>query len=271
LLIIIEGVDGAGKSTLSNDISDALPLNHFVEQLHRGVPEDHPLDEYELPFLDYVPGTNHHIICDRWHLGTDVYGPVMRNDQGLPLLTRWHMNAYFKAKGALLVYAEMPVQPLMARLQERGDDYLPFDKVEDIIRLYWVAIEKSPLDKMHSLTGVHNTDAVIARGQSAEQEAIQSGSIRSYVGPRRPQYLFVGESPTPIAFMPYEGTESAKIVSRALAIVGHSTCGFIDCRDDLARVWDALYNPQVITIDDAATQACYRANVPFRWMENENK
>ena len=260
MLIIIEGVDGSGKSTLAQEL--AALLDGDVEILHRGVPTSHILDEYETPLLDYVPGTGKHIICDRWHIGPDVYGPIKRNDGGLDAAVRNHMNAYLLGKGAILVYTEMPIEPLLARMRSRGEDYLKEDEVEDVIALYRQVISKSPLPTIESKTGVHDAEKIIACAKLYEEAASLSGSFKSYAGARKVQYLLVGNSITPIAFMPYEGTESHDIVTKYGSNSRIVRVGYVDSKEDLYSVWDAVNNPFVLAIGEDVLSLCKKANIP---------
>ena len=266
MLIVLEGCDGTGKSTLSNDLSRILKEYSTVTQLHRGVPIKHVLDEYELALYDYAPHNDTSIVCDRWHIGPDVYGPIKRNDNGLDPVIRWHINSFLLGKGALLVYTEMPIKPLIERMINRGEDYLHIDEVESVITLYAKAVDKSPLHKVLSLTGIHDTHKIIQSASSVATWASQSGSIKSYVGPRRPQELYVGNSSTPIAFMPYEGTQAYDIVSK-YGLHNQNTSGFCNSTEDISRVWDRLYNPIIFALDAEAVESCKKYNVPYKRIE----
>ena len=261
MLIIIEGVDCSGKSTLTQQLADTIAVTRDVTQFHRGVPAEHVLREYEDPLYDYCPGTNSSVVCDRWQIGPDVYGPVKRGDSGLDPVIRWHIDNWLIAKGAMLVYTEMPLAPLLERMRSRGEDYLKEDEVETIINYYRDAIKKVALATVVSLTGVHDALNIISKAMQVEQGSLQSGSIKSYVGLRRPTEVFVGESPTGIAFQPYEGTHSYDIIYK-YGYASTYAAGFMDVSDITNASWDALYNPLVYALDDAALHACQIANVP---------
>lgn len=264
MLIIIEGVDGSGKSTLADHLEDIISTEHEVEKLHRGIPENHALIEYETPLIDYVPGSEKTFVLDRWHIGADVYGPIKRNDDGLGSVVRWHITQFLAAKGAFVVYTEMQIEPLLQRLRTRGEDYLSLHEVEVVIETYRNVIGRTPLPKMLSLNGVHSALAAISDASQAQKAALNSGQFRSYIGPRRPHNLVVGSSETEIAFMPFEGTHAYDVISSIIETTGYSLdIGVIDCKEDLARAWDALYNPWVTVLDDESADACSDAHIPF--------
>ena len=266
MLIIIEGVDGSGKSTLAKDISSKID-NATI--LHRGVPVKHVLEEYETPLYNYAPGSGTSIICDRWHIGPDVYGPIKRNDMGLDAAVRWHINMYLLAKGAYLVYTEMQLEPLLERMRIRGEDYLEEHEVADVVHLYRQAIKKTPLPHMQSITGVHVAWDAIVNGISNENGAMQCGTFKSYVGRRRPGQLYVGNSMTDIAYMPYEGTYANYIISK-YGVDNSLSAGFINANEKIDRVWDALYNPTTFALDEMGAEACVEGNIPFTYIEEKS-
>jgi hypothetical protein len=269
MLILIEGCDGTGKTTLANHLVTHLGGPEKAEIIHRGVPTSHLLDEYELPLFDYVPFESKSIICDRWHIGADVYGPLKRHDGGIDPVIYWHMDSYFKAKGALLVYTEMPLVEPAARVVDRGDDYIDPLEIPAIITKYREAITRTTLPVFGSTTGFHDAAPIALLGSSSEISAEQTGWFKSYVGPRRPTKLYIGASETAIAFMPYEGTKEYGII-KEFGLDNTVAAGFIDCREDLPRAWDALYNPFVVSLDEEADLACHTANIPFITSKDED-
>ncbi len=78
MIVIIEGPDGAGKSTLAH----ALAKQHGFMYRHEGPPPTgvDPLQHY-LDTLHHLQGT--HMVLDRFALGERVYGPVLRGKDGL--------------------------------------------------------------------------------------------------------------------------------------------------------------------------------------------
>lgn len=98
MLIILEGPDGAGKSTLAQELAAHLgrTTSDKVEVWHRGAPTHHPLEEYLLPLLSYRPGTGHHLILDRWHWGEAVYPKILNRPTQLGDAAWWSIEAYLR-------------------------------------------------------------------------------------------------------------------------------------------------------------------------------
>lgn len=78
--IILEGPDGAGKTTLSAEIEA-----HFedIETVHCSVPIRPPLAEYMEVVFTNLKNLNTPLLADRFHLGEQVYGPIARDGDQL--------------------------------------------------------------------------------------------------------------------------------------------------------------------------------------------
>ncbi len=80
-LIIIEGLDGVGKTELAGQlyIDNPAPL----ALLHAGAPtggrSGHWEEEYCTPLAD-LAGTGYTVVCDRWHLGEFVWSTLFKRD-----------------------------------------------------------------------------------------------------------------------------------------------------------------------------------------------
>ena len=76
MIVIVEGPDGAGKTTLAHALSQRYGLSYR----HEGPPpDDVDLLDYYSQKLDRVRGKN--VIFDRFAMGQLVYGPTLRNDR----------------------------------------------------------------------------------------------------------------------------------------------------------------------------------------------
>lgn len=131
MLVILEGVDGSGKSTLVDEFNLQMPdqTRHF----RRGPLKNHPLIEYLYPLLDYKPMQEPSIIADRWHVGELVYGPLYRGVSKLTPAMEAYIDAFLESRGALKLWVDTPYETVQFRLQERGDDLLQ----EQHQRLVW--------------------------------------------------------------------------------------------------------------------------------------
>ena len=81
-LILLEGPDGAGKTTLMETLTARLRERHITCSTHHsGVPTVHPMVEY-VEVLLRLHDAQVPAVVDRLHLGEQTYGHIVRgNDQ----------------------------------------------------------------------------------------------------------------------------------------------------------------------------------------------
>lgn len=123
MLIVCEGVDGAGKSTLIDQLEEHLPYDR-TDTRHLGPPEGDPLEECLTVIRGYRPREGMHLLVDRLHLGELVYGPIFRGESKLAGVGAGIVNQRLSALGGLLVFVDAPLAVLESRVDTRGDDYV---------------------------------------------------------------------------------------------------------------------------------------------------
>ncbi len=262
MLIILEGVDCAGKTTLANQLAEELG---GAQILHRGPPEQHPLIEYEKALDWYRPGgVSNHAICDRWHLGADVYGPLMRDDPGLEPEVRWHIEAYLRSRGGMLVLVEPPSPEVMLeRMHTRGEDY-----VNDAQALHCLGAFRGVYDLSHLTKTVYNGTVPISLlldvANSLEETATELTPFPSYVGPPLPRVLLLGdrrntfsnERDGDAAFMPYNATSGKWLLDALGDVDDVGVANACEIGRDLPRLIEALGLPKIVTMGTAAAGQC---------------
>lgn len=118
MIIIFEGPDGSGKTTLARATVELLAqvdLDRPALYMHASAPERHPLVEYTSPLR---PGRNY--VLDRWHLGEMIYGQLYRGKPGLTQEQFWAVEQYLYDMAAVLVHCNGSVVDLSRRIRERG-------------------------------------------------------------------------------------------------------------------------------------------------------
>lgn len=133
MLVIIEGPDCAGKTTLA----DNMRRFTAAKILHRGPPEDDPFVEYTAELEDYRPeGLGKNVVCDRWHWGEMVYGPLLRGESKLSWDDFRKVEDFLLKRGAVVAFLwDMPSE-LEKRMKERGDDLVSAEMLESVAVLY---------------------------------------------------------------------------------------------------------------------------------------
>lgn len=293
-LIIIEGADCAGKTTLAGNVVDVLratyPDDH-VTYLHAGVPQEPPLDEYVEPLLDYRPGTGRHVVCDRWHVGESVYPAVLGRPTQLTPSVRWYVEAFLRSRGALLVYCKATAGHLVECGVARDDPADEVDRVPATVREFDRAVASSSLpvnvfDVTRPVPDYQRQVAleVVARSTFHASRAEVVNPFVTYVGPSRPALLLVGDrrgidgEPSDWglwpAFAPRPATSGdyllTTLTSTELRVADHGLTvgdvGLVNANDvdDVRACWDAVGRPPVVVLGRQAERTLRALDVPHR-------
>lgn len=133
--VIVEGPDGAGKSTIAKQVA------HILASEGRGRPERPVMLQklsYDSPYNDYqLPGYygQLHAVQDRGPMSGLVYEPLMRGDEER---MSWFdpLSENVISMGAATLYVTASEGVLRERLEKRGDDYVGTEKLPDILEAY---------------------------------------------------------------------------------------------------------------------------------------
>lgn len=283
-LVILEGSDRAGKSTVAEAVRRQL-LEVYpgdqVELWHAGPPKKHPLDEYERPLFTYRPCQRRHVICDRWHVGESVYPAVLNRPTRFTPPVRAHVEAFLRSRGALLVHVhansdvlsrrlaaeehECPEASLVSREQLLDARDRFFHEMRRSI-LHYVGIETTHTTP----TSVDDAARLVVRlANTVERDACSLSELRTYVGGPHPRVLLVGDvrhahrcmratvdalhaaqlDPAP-AFMPYPATSGEYLLRSVTSLCENGTVGLINANDvdDPYIAWKTLDEPITVAL-----------------------
>lgn len=216
MIVILEGADGAGKSTFANQLAElGRGKGYTVLEWHRGVPTRHPLAEYELDLeRDYPTDPEERartlLIADRWHIGQYVYGGMYRDNNVLGNGGLWHVDAFLQSYGAIQLLLTAPDHVLVDRVTKRGDDYIKTDDLPRIVARYsayqsryWRTLTTAPDDRTEDYA-----ERVLRYAEDADASAQPLFRHSLYVGPRWPSIVLVGHPKAlgrmPNAYVPYQ-------------------------------------------------------------------
>jgi thymidylate kinase len=270
-LIIIEGPDGVGKSTLVQRIVDVFGSNNKINVLKAGPPRGHPLDEYVLPLLKYRHGE--FVICDRWHLGELVYPTVLDRPTKMSTTVLSYVEKFLASRGAIVVHVTDHADSLERVLAARGDDLVLPEQAKLMIDLFADAALDSTLPVIEVEardTSDDTVSAIISFAMRQVRPVAPLADFVTYVGRPRPRFLLMGDvrgvnGPAPYdlrpAFMPYPGSCGEYLLRAVessftpherverMAEVGIANANDVD---DVYKLWKALERPVVVGLGHKA-------------------
>lgn len=197
MLIIIDGVDKVGKTTLARKIATELKKRGCKPKiLHAGPPKEHPIIEYEKSIQHYDPNNDDVLILDRWHWGEMVWPFVLGRPSEMLPETFHHIELFLMSRGAVMIHAVGGVDAIKKRIREKNDDMITVDDAEDALKRFRDVAAHSflPIAK-HSIESPADVNNIIRYAEGREDAARKLLSItREVVGETvKPDVLLVGE------------------------------------------------------------------------------
>lgn len=286
MLIICEGVDGGGKSTLVQQLVATHAARHPHPALvcttvtHKGQPQPglDAFQEYELPLeeprmLRMIKSRHHLVVMDRWHAGEIIYGQLYRGSSRLTEGGMLHVEMLLSALGALKLLAQ-PDNPaeVTHRLKERGEDFLRLDHVAQVHAWYENHAKTYGYHRASNLSTAFMLNAAMAMSLDETPHGGTPEHLPGYVGSVAPGVLLVGDQRNdgprarlefPRAFTPWDNAGSAQYLMEALVQAGmHRGVGILNANElgmDLERLHDIPYDLNVVALGNHASKALDRA------------
>ncbi len=272
MLILLEGCDRSGKSTLAEELADITG----GEVIHRGKPECHPLEEYESFLEDYVPGSGQTLILDRWHVGERVWPGVFNRQSAYDLPMFRHTEMYLRSRGACLIYAARDDKRAWSAELKQFEEPIHGKSLTKALKLYDEALaERYPNEWWYDFTVEKGrgrqqwlTDFLAFALREESTAAKMYDVTREWVGNPQPQVMLVGEqvglgpllekypNAPRVPFVPYKETSGHFMLNelgdewRDVAIVNsHRRDG---TPESLEAMWERLGYPEIVALGKIA-------------------
>lgn len=138
MIIIIEGPDCAGKTSLSKHIQEQFKIKSFKESLSysdRLKPEYDGFEHYKKLSTDFI-NANDHCVIDRFHIGEAV-NPIIRKDGRRPLdVSCLQEIEDILVKKAILINCAPSKEFIEKTFKERGEDVAKKEDIQYLLYLY---------------------------------------------------------------------------------------------------------------------------------------
>ena len=281
MLILCEGVDGGGKSTLAKAIVETHRAEHVGDanppttlRLAKGQPTPglDALEEYELAleqpdFLRLIHSNRDLVVMDRWHAGEIIYGELYRGGGRLTAAGMLHVEMMLTALGAIKVLVQPSrSEEVVNRLKVRGDDFLRMEHVDQVHSWYESHGQLYRYIRASRLTP--STLIEFATSTSLDADPIGIRHWPGYVGDPAPHTLLVGDQrndgpqarPGFIrAFTPCGAGNSSAYLLNALLIAGAvSGVGMVNAHEsgvELKLINELPYQVNVVALGSNASRA----------------
>ena len=147
MLVVVEGVDRTGKSSLCRELAEASSADR-ITTMHFSAPEKSALDEYVTPLLGYDPWTDD-VIVDRHYLGELVWPQIFGRPSRMSETERHCIELFLLSRNAVCVWAWRDDDDL-----ERACANEPcVGRAAESQRLFGAAVSESILDWVHYVHG----------------------------------------------------------------------------------------------------------------------
>jgi hypothetical protein len=121
-IIILEGCDGSGKTTLANWLRDEL--GYHIVKTGPPAPGASTFKSYTTALLEAVEAAvynGHRTVFDRHYLGETIYGPLLRGRDTLGILGRDLIEGIIRSCGAVVVICAPPWEVLVKGWSGKDD------------------------------------------------------------------------------------------------------------------------------------------------------
>lgn len=286
MLIVCEGVDNGGKTTLIQELARLHNDPAHLAIRHQGVPPEGvslvELYERELltDLLPLIRSSTSLVLLDRHHIGELLYGPVYRTGSRLSAAGNLHVELLLQALGAVRVLVQpQRVEVVKRRYAQLGDHYLHPQHVDHVHAGYERHGERYGWIRGSRLEdeGTLGPEGLLKLAEATTWVTQFTRDVPGYVGPHSPRVVLVGDERstgpgdvpalwTTAAFTPMREASSAAWLLRTLE-AAHAVrdIGLLNAHEpgmDLKVAWGLLRRPRLVALGGAADAALTAAELP---------
>ncbi len=145
-MIIIEGQNGTGKTTLCHELEKQFNLQYLK------IIKNAQTDTSKLNYKFYIENSTNlpqNILFDRFHFGEVVY-PILKNDgrQQLKIYQQHAIERILNNRGALIIWCQASKEFIKTAFEKRGEDFIEFSQSDKEFELFNKAYNNSIMTKL---------------------------------------------------------------------------------------------------------------------------
>ena len=256
-VVILEGCDGSGKTTLASWLCEAL----YYQIIHTGPPK--PGEDVFKSYTDSLMtavASGRRVVIDRHYMGERIYGPLLRGRDGLGSHGAALLERVIAARGVNLVICAPPWERLEAGWKSKDDLLKKVDQLRYVAEAYQGEAARLGL-KVYDWTQDRPLSVL------GERTPLPDG-VTGYL---EADTLWVGDqvNAKKLAWdLPFHDLDdSSRYLWESLSAVGWddhrgawvNSANLSGCPHDLAVIAAALPNLRcVVALGKTATEACRR-------------
>lgn len=187
MLIIVEGADKTGKTTLCNEISRKFGYTYH----HFGAPGPDPAKEY----AEFLINLDKPAVCDRFYYGELVYGPLLRGKSLITKLQQTVLERLCRFQGAWLIHADPPLEIISARLKQLGDPLISKKQNTAAYYAFRDILRNSSLPKFNYNSHEYSAEEFVMINRSMLNVYAKPDNTLTGIGTiEKPEIILVGDS-----------------------------------------------------------------------------
>lgn len=215
-VVVIEGVDRTGKTTLARELHDIFLRTHgSCAAVHHSKPEAHPIVEYEASLIGRGPFSGDHcgpLVLDRAHVGELVWPHIFGRESDMDTASYRHIEMTLLSRGALLVLAHRP--DIREAIAAAPDEPINAQQAEIASIMFEAMVEGGalPVLKWQHTPRTATAEDIAEAASSMYEAALRPLTVDDgWIGDPQPRALIVGVElyrgawPLPFAPLPMLG------------------------------------------------------------------